>query len=112
MFDINCGACNRLKKYASGEEEYRAVYESEHSIALYPTESSVEAHIVIMTKKHIPTLFDLLDDVIALDILKAIKAASKEIIAQKGACKLEMYLGEFQNTKHFHCHVKYDPSYA
>ena len=110
MNNTDCGACNRLKKYASGEENYRAVYESEYSIALYPYDSPLETHIVIMTKKHIPTLLDLSDDEIALDVMKAIQVAAKEIIASKGACKLEMWLGDWQNTKHFHCHVKYDPS--
>ena len=107
---IDCGACNRLKKYATGEEKYNAVYESEHTLAIYPTETFAEVHIVILTKKHFTTLFDIDDEAVAIDIMKAIKAASKEIIALKGACKLEMYLGEFQNTKHFHCHVIYDPS--
>ena len=110
--DINdCGMCNRLKRYADGEEEYKPIYESEHSLALLITQSRMaQEHIVIMTKKHIPTIFDLTDNEIAIDVMKAIKTASKEIIALKGACKLEMYLGEFQNTKHFHCHVIYDPS--
>ena len=110
MVDIDCGMCSRIKKYASGEEEYRAVYKSEHLLALYPSKPSAQVHIVIMTKKHIPTIFDLSDDEIAMDIIKAVKIASKEIVSLKGACKVEMYLGEFQNTKHFHCHVIYDPS--
>jgi len=65
-----------------------------------------------MTKKHFESFLDLTDEhaEIILDITKAIKAASQAIIALKGACKVQMYLGEFQNTRHFHCHVVYDES--
>jgi len=108
--DINCSACERLLRYAKGEEKLRVVYESEYSIAFYPPKPFAEVHIAVMTKKHIPTIFDLTEVEISVDIMKAIKVASKEIISLKGACKLEMYLGEWQNTKHFHCHVIYDSS--
>ena len=70
---------------------------------------------MILTKKHIPSVFDLTedDDALICDVWKAIKAASEEVFALKGACKLEMYTGEFPTftaVKHFHCHVIYDSS--
>ena len=108
-----CRICEILRKHASGEEQQQIVYESEHSIAIYITQKSwAQEHIAISTKKHIPTIFDLTEDdnEIVTDVMNAIKTASKKLISLKGACKLEMYLGEFQNTKHFHCHVIYNPS--
>ena len=77
-----------------------------------PKKKFAEVHIAIFTKKHIPTIFDLTkqDNDLIIDIMEAIKVSSKEVISLKGGCKLEMYLGEFQNTKHFHCHVIYDKS--
>ena len=108
MSDTNCGMCNRIYKYMNGEEEYKAVYESEHSLAIYPSKPSAQVHILIMTKRHFESLLDLSDE--DSDIMKAIQAASKEVIALKGACKVQIYLGEFQNTRHFHCHVVYDES--
>ena len=109
MNTIDCGMCTRLKGYATGAEEYNPVYESEHTLAVYSTKGYAEVHVVIMTKRHLTNLFEIADDAVAADIVAAIQAASKEVIALKGACKLEMYLGEFQNTQHFHCHVIYDP---
>ena len=107
-----CGMCNRISKYMNGEEDYKAVYESEHSLAIYPSKPSTQVHILIMTKRHFETVFDITDehDEVMLDIMKAIQAASREVIALKGACKVQMYLGEFQNTRHFHCHIVYDES--
>jgi len=106
-----------LDKYASGEEEMKIVYESEHTLARYQTGSHkfAEVHIMILTKKHIPSLFDMTenDDEIILDVAKAIKVASEEVFALKGGCKLEMYTGKFPTftaLNHFHCHVIYDSS--
>jgi hypothetical protein len=48
------------------------------------------------------------DDELKLEILSVIKTASQEVISLKGACKVEMYLGAFQQMKHLHCHVIYD----
>lgn len=72
----------------------------------------MEVHVFIAPKHHIPTIFDLTekDDELVVEMMKAIKIASQEDIKLKGACKLEMYLGEFPNTKHLHCHVIYDSS--
>jgi len=108
---IECEICSLLNKYALGEE-VKVVYDSEHTIAIHSTKPFAQVHVVIFSKKHIPTIFDLTeqDNELVIDVMEAIKEASKEVIALKGACKLEMYLGEFQNTKHFHCHVIYDPS--
>ena len=112
MTNPDCGLCSLLNKYAQGEEEVQIVYESEHSFAAHSTKKFAEVHVFIASKKHVPTIFDLTeqDNALVIDIMEAIKAAAREVIALKGACKLEMYLGEFQGTKHFHCHVIYDPS--
>jgi diadenosine tetraphosphate (Ap4A) HIT family hydrolase len=106
----DCSMCDSLSKYISGELMCEKVYESKHALAIFATKPYAEVHILIMTKNHIATVFDIENPDIILDINKAVKTASKKVIAMKGACKLEMYLGEFQNAKHFHCHVIYDAS--
>ena len=110
MNSDDCGICNLLNRYAFGED-VKIVYDSEHSIAFHSTKPFAQIHIFIASKKHIPTIFALTeqDNELVIDMMKAIKIASTEVIALKGACKVEMYLGDFQNTKHFHCHVIYDP---
>jgi diadenosine tetraphosphate (Ap4A) HIT family hydrolase len=112
MIDKECKLCESISAYArSGEKNPRNVYDSEHCFATHSDKPYAEVHVFIATKKHIPTIFDFTDsdNEIALDVMKAIQAAANEVIALKGACKLEMYLGELQSKpNHFHCHVIYD----
>ena len=112
MNNPKCGICNLLANYLHEKEELRIVYESDSVLAVHSTKPFAEVHVFITSKQHIPTIFDLSnqDTALAMDMITAIKAASQEVISLRGACKLEMYLGDFQNTKHLHCHVIYDPS--
>ena len=106
----DCKLCKFLHRYLNGEEE-RVVYESEHVLAVYSTKPFAEVHIMILTKKHIPSMFEMIESDILKDIWSAIQVASQEVFALKGACKLEMYTGKFPTftaLKHFHCHVIYD----
>jgi len=102
-----------LDRYYSGEEERRVVYESEHCFAAYSTKPFAEVHILVVTKRHIPSLFDFTEDdgVIVMDVMRAVRKAMDEVYALKGGCKVEMYTGRFPTftaLKHFHCHVIYD----
>ena len=111
----DCVLCDFLHKYRSGEEEIKVVYESEHTLAFWATQPFAEVHILILSKKHIPSIFELSEheDERIKDIWKAIKVASDEVFALKGGCKLEMYTGTFPTFTalgHFHCHVIYDSS--
>lgn len=110
MEDLQCGFCNLVSNLSSEREKLKIVYESDSVLAFHSTMPFAEVHIVIISKRHIPTIFDLRDedDDLKLEILSAIKIASQEVINLKGACKVEMYLGAFQQTQHLHCHVIYD----
>jgi len=115
MSKNDCVLCDFIKRYSNKEEELRVVYESDLTLAVHSTMPFAEVHISIMSKKHIPSLFDLTenDDMLINDIWKAIRIASDEVYALKGACKLEMYTGKFPTftaVPHFHCHVIYDSS--
>ena len=111
----DCVLCNLLNRYYCKEEKMRVVYETDHILAFHATKPFAEVHVMIMSKKHISNLFELNDSDSALvrDVLEAIKIASEEVFALKGACKLEMYTGKFPTftaVPHFHCHVIYDSS--
>ena len=109
---MDYGICKLLEEYSCGEEKVKIVYESEYFLAAYSPKPFAEVHVFIAAKPHINSFFDLAeeDQDLVIDMMKAIKAASQEVISLKGACKVEMYLGAFQNTKHLHCHVIYDSS--
>lgn len=112
MKQTDCVICNLVERQAQGDENLRIVYESEFILALHATKPYAEVHIMIVSKEHIPSLFDLSesDNELIIDLMRAIKIASEEVISLKGACKMEMYLGELQHVNHFHCHIIYDPS--
>ncbi len=107
-----CGICRLLTQLQGQRETLKVVYESGEVLALHSTKPFAQVHVFIAAKRHVPTIFDMTpsDDGLALEMMRAVKAAAREVIATNGGCKLEMYLGDFQNTKHVHCHVIYDPS--
>ncbi len=110
MSELNCTFCEMLDKLSVERDKLEIVYESDNSLAFYSTKPFAETHIIVISKKHVPTIFDLTeeDNGLKLDMLKAINVASQEVIRLKGACKTEMYLGALQWTKHLHCHVIFD----
>lgn len=107
----DCVFCRLVSTLEAERKNLNIVYETNKVLAFYSTKPYAEKHIVITTKKHIPTIFDFSeeDNALKLQIFSAVKIASEEIIRLKGACKVEMYLGDFQQVRHFHCHVIYDP---
>ncbi len=111
MNDLDCGLCKLVSSLHGEREKLNIVYESDNVIAFHSTQPFAETHIIIISKRHIPTIFDLSDSdsELKLELLKAVNIASQEVIALKGACKVEMYLGALQWVKHLHCHVIYDP---
>jgi histidine triad (HIT) family protein len=112
MLDKECGLCKLVSSLPEDKEKLKIVYETDKVLAFHSTRPFAEVHIIIISKEHIPTIFDLSEDdrELKLEMLSAVKVASQEIIKEKGACKVEMYLGEFQQAKHLHCHVIYDKS--
>lgn len=110
MPEQDCVFCRLMHHLESERTNLKIVFESDKVLAFYSTMPFAEVHIVIATKKHIPTIFDFTEEdrELQLEILSAVRLASEEIIRLKGACKVEMYLGDFQQAKHVHCHVIYD----
>ena len=111
MVDNECSFCTLISNLETERSKLKIVYETDNVLAFHSVKPYAETHIVIISKKHIPTIFDLdnNDNQLKLEMLDAINIASREIIDIKGACKVEMYLGELQWVKHIHCHVIFDP---
>lgn len=110
MHEHECEFCKLITDLPRQRDQLKIIYESEGFIAFHSTMPFAEVHIIIISKQHIPTIFDmkLEEDELKLEFLSVIKIASQEVIHLKGACKVEMYLGAFQQMKHLHCHVIYD----
>jgi len=70
---------------ASGEIKPDVVYEDENVLAFRDINPQAPVHILIIPKKHLSTLNDLDDSVLAAQLLQtAIKLAKQEGIDQKG----------------------------
>ncbi|MDF2843960.1 MAG: hypothetical protein K0R00_2386 [Herbinix sp.] len=110
MQEHECEFCKLANNLPTQRDQLKIIYESDNVIAFHSAIPFAEVHIIVITKRHIPTIFDMdvEDDELKLEILSVIKTASQEVISLKGACKVEMYLGAFQQMKHLHCHVIYD----
>ncbi len=110
MSEAGCVFCDLLENLSNERDKLKIVYESDSTLAFYSTQPFAEIHIIVISKRHVPTIFDLTEDdnELKLDMFKAISIASQEVIQLKGACKTEMYLGTLQWVKHIHCHVIFD----
>lgn len=110
MTEANCPFCQLISNLSDDRDKLNIVYETDQVLALHSTKPYAEVHIIIISKQHIPTLFDIGPEAneLKLELMSAIKIAAQEVIHQKGACKVEMYLGDFQQVQHLHCHVIYD----
>lgn len=93
----------------SGHTIVETVLETEHSLAFYHTRPFYEIHIVVIPKKHIPSLIDLSkeDHAILLDLISVIQEVSKRMNEEYGACTVATNIGDYQSNKHMHWHVHY-----
>lgn len=110
MQEHECEFCKLANNLPTQRDQLNIIYESDNVIAFHSAMPFAEVHIIVITKRHIPTIFDLNieNDELKLEFLSVIRIASQEVINLKGACKVEMYLGAFQQVKHLHCHIIYD----
>jgi histidine triad (HIT) family protein len=92
----------------SGLLTVKKVIETEKVLAFYHTKPSYEAHIVVIPKKHIPSLidFDEQDRGILAELLGVVQKVASQVNAEYGACGVETYTGEYQSSKHLHVHVR------
>jgi len=96
----------------SGRTEVRRVLETERVLAYHHTKPFYPVHIVVIPKRHIPSLLTLEegDDDLLIELISVIKQVAAEVTAEHGACRVLTNLGQYQDSKHLHWHVAYgDP---
>ena len=93
----------------SGNTVVEKVWETEDTLAFYHTRPFYEVHIVVIPKKHIPSLIDvkLEEKDLMADLFAVIQKVSEMVNNQHGACKVSTNIGEYQSNKHMHWHVHY-----
>jgi len=93
----------------SGKTKVEVVMETTNVLAFYHTKPSYKSHIVVIPKKHIPSLISLEEDdnPLLLEMLSVVKSIAEQTVSIHGACRVVTNLGEYQDSKHLHWHVIY-----
>jgi histidine triad (HIT) family protein len=63
-------------------------------------------HIVVVPKRHVPSLTDLggHDDLLP-PVIAMVRQVAARVEAEHGACRVLTNLGAYQDSKHLHFHV-------
>jgi histidine triad (HIT) family protein len=96
----------------SGRTPVRVVKETETVLAYHHTRPFWPVHIVVIPKRHIPSLIDLAgaDPSVLSDLVAVVQEVAAEVSAQNGAARVLTNLGDYQDSKHLHFHVNFgDP---
>ena len=98
----------------SGKTPVKVVIETEHVLAFHHTKPFWPVHIVVVPKKHMPSLTNLGGHPIELlhFVLEVVREIAKNIEEEHGACQIVTNLGEYQDSKHLHFHVASGKSYG
>ena len=91
----------------SGRTPVERICETEHALAFYHTRPAYEHHIVVIPKKHIPSLIEMDpgDEPILHAVIALVRKIAAQVVEQKGACRVITNLGNYQDSKHLHFHV-------
>ncbi|MFH1845532.1 MAG: HIT domain-containing protein [bacterium] len=91
----------------SGKVSVRIVHETEDVLAYHHTRPYWPVHIVVIPKRHVPSLVDLgtEDPAILTNLLGVIRDVADRVLAEYGACRVLTNLGRYQDSKHLHFHV-------
>lgn len=91
----------------SGRTPVRVVDETPHALAYHHTRPHWPVHIVVIPKRHVPSLTDLGDDGEALlpELLGLVRRVAARVESEHGAARVLTNLGRYQDSKHLHWHV-------
>ncbi|GIG63869.1 HIT family protein [Phytomonospora endophytica] len=91
----------------SGRTPVEVVAETPGVLAFHHTRPYWPVHIVVVPKRHVPSLIDLGDaDVDTVHaVLAVVRDVAARVTAEHGAARVVTNLGRYQDSKHLHFHV-------
>jgi histidine triad (HIT) family protein len=91
----------------SGRTPVDVVLETDDVLAFHHTRPSWPVHIVVVPKRHVPSLIDLgdADEALLHDVLAVVRRVAAQVMREHGACRVLTNLGRYQDSKHLHFHV-------
>lgn len=95
----------------SGRIAVERVAETKQVLAFHHTQPYWPVHIVIIPKRHIPSLAVLEPDdlPVAHEMLTVAAELCGRITKEHGGCRLSTNSGEYQTTKHLHFYIHHGP---
>lgn len=91
----------------SGRTPVNIVLETEDVLAFHHTRPFWPVHIVVIPKRHVPSLTDLGDADASLlhRVLAVVREVARQVEQTQGACRVLTNLGQYQDSKHLHFHI-------
>ena len=96
----------------SGRTPINKLVETDRVLAFYHTRPYWPVHIVIIPKKHIPSLLALeeSDNATLLELIATVKQLAAQVVVEYGGARVLTNLGCYQDSKHLHFHINFgDP---
>lgn len=88
----------------SGKTQVEKVLETENVLAYHHTRPFWPVHIVVVPKRHVPSLLEA-DGELLVELFDVIKQVAAQVKEEHGAARVLTNLGEYQDSKHLHFHV-------
>ena len=91
----------------SGRTPVKTVAETPDVLAFHHTRPFWPVHIVVVPKRHVPSLVDLgdADEGVLHSVLAVVREVAASVTAEHGAARVLTNLGRYQDSKHLHFHV-------
>ena len=91
----------------SGRTPVEVVAQTEEVLAFHHTRPYWPVHIVVVPKRHVPSLTDLgdADERTLHAVLEVVRRVAEGVTRHHGACRVLTNLGRYQDSKHLHFHV-------
>ena len=91
----------------SGRTPVTGVLETDDVLAFHHPRPVWPVHIVVVPKRHVPSLTDLggADEALLHKVLAVVRQVADQVTRDHGACRVLTNLGRYQDSKHLHFHV-------
>ena len=91
----------------SGRTKVDVVVETDDVLAFHHTRPFWPVHIVVVPKRHVPSLTDLGDapPELLASLMAVVRQVAADVEAEHGACRVLTNLGRYQDSKHLHFHI-------
>jgi histidine triad (HIT) family protein len=83
------------------------VHDGANVLAFHHTRPFWPVHVVVVPKRHVPSLTDAqgADDALARELLAVVQQVARDVETWHGAARVLTNLGAYQDSKHLHIHV-------